>query len=211
MPRAWSNSLRRSVTSAPATSLLPERIETVAHRAGNRLADIRAAIEAGVDWIEADIWWQHGRLEARHEHAIWSPRILIDLKGPARRLPHDVVRTLRAEGAVERSAICGRNWRLLDAALAIEPGLCAIYSIGTERELAAVRGRPPEEPPIRAVSCEESLLTAPVIAWLRERDIAIFAWTVNECGRALELANLGVSAIISDSIEVLDSVHTSFA
>ena len=209
----------------------------VAHRAGNSTGALHAAIDAGVDWVEADIWWQYGRLEARHEHAIWrlpirydqwklgvavrraprlaeicrltlgGPRLLIDLKGSVARLPIDIVKTLRAEGAVPRAAICGQVWPLLDAVAELEPGLQIFYSLESEQQLAAMRVRPAASLPITGVSCAEALLTADRLGWMRARDLTVFAWTVNDRARALELASLGVSGIISDNYEVLEAVR----
>jgi glycerophosphoryl diester phosphodiesterase len=42
----------------------------VAHRAGNNVADLRAALDAGVDLVEADIHLFRGALEVRHRKAI---------------------------------------------------------------------------------------------------------------------------------------------
>jgi glycerophosphoryl diester phosphodiesterase len=42
----------------------------VAHRAGNNMADLRAALDAGVDLVEADIHLFRGALEVRHRKAI---------------------------------------------------------------------------------------------------------------------------------------------
>jgi glycerophosphoryl diester phosphodiesterase len=42
----------------------------VAHRAGNDVADLRAALDAGVDIVEADIHLFRGALEVRHRKAI---------------------------------------------------------------------------------------------------------------------------------------------
>ncbi len=209
----------------------------IAHRAGNNLPALRAAIESGADWVESDIWWHYGRLEARHEHAIWrlplrydewklgiavrpalrlaeicrltrdGPRLLIDLKGMATRLPHDVIDTLRAEGALARSAICSQVWSLLDAAAQVEPELAAIYSIATANQLAALRARPAGSPRVHAVSCAEALLTPQVTRELRNLGSAIFAWTVNDRGRAQELLGAGVAGIISDRHEVLELVR----
>jgi glycerophosphoryl diester phosphodiesterase len=43
---------------------------TVAHRAGNTAADLRAALDAGVDVVEADIHLYRGALEVRHRMAV---------------------------------------------------------------------------------------------------------------------------------------------
>jgi glycerophosphoryl diester phosphodiesterase len=42
----------------------------IAHRAGNDVADLRAALDAGVDLVEADIHLFRGALEVRHRKAI---------------------------------------------------------------------------------------------------------------------------------------------
>jgi glycerophosphoryl diester phosphodiesterase len=47
-----------------------DRLLTVAHRAGNNAADLRAALDAGVDVVEADIHLYQGVLEVRHRKAL---------------------------------------------------------------------------------------------------------------------------------------------
>jgi glycerophosphoryl diester phosphodiesterase len=32
---------------------------------------LRAAVAAGVDWLEVDVWWHYGRIVARHDAALW--------------------------------------------------------------------------------------------------------------------------------------------
>jgi len=43
----------------------------VAHRGGNTRRSLRAALAAGVDWIEIDVWLHYGRLVARHDATLW--------------------------------------------------------------------------------------------------------------------------------------------
>jgi glycerophosphoryl diester phosphodiesterase len=43
----------------------------VAHRGGNTRTALRAALAAGVDWLEVDVWWHYGRVVARHDAAVW--------------------------------------------------------------------------------------------------------------------------------------------
>jgi glycerophosphoryl diester phosphodiesterase len=50
----------------------------VAHRAGNQLARAQAALAAGADVVEADIWLYRGRLELRHEKTLGPIPILWD-------------------------------------------------------------------------------------------------------------------------------------
>jgi hypothetical protein len=210
--------------------------QTIAHRAGNNRVALERAVSAGVDWVEADIWWHFGRLDARHEHALWrlplrydewklglalrrppcladicdyvtgGPRLLIDFKGDFPRLALDVVALLQAKESINRAAICGQNWRLLDLAVSRAPDLKAFYSIGSVAQLEALLHRSPDLPAIRAVSCAQALLTSVVLHQLLDRGIEVFAWTVNERPRALELVEAGAAGIISDSYEVLRAV-----
>ena len=48
-----------------------ERPILVAHRAGKTRRALRAAVGAGVDWLEIDVWWHYGRLVVRHDPALW--------------------------------------------------------------------------------------------------------------------------------------------
>ena len=43
----------------------------MAHRGGNSRRRLRAAVAAGVDWLEVDVWWHFGRIVARHDPAVW--------------------------------------------------------------------------------------------------------------------------------------------
>jgi glycerophosphoryl diester phosphodiesterase len=205
----------------------------VAHRAGNSRAGLARAIAAGVDWVEADIWWHYGRLDARHEHAVWrlplrydewklgmalhralrlpeicaqcaaGPRLLVDFKASSAPLAASVVSALEQGGALDRAAICGQQWDLLDSARACAPGLRVLYSIGSGQQISLLRNRSTMDPEIRAVSCAEALLTPALTRELLEREIEMFAWTVNDRDRAVELVEMGVAGIISDNYEVL--------
>jgi hypothetical protein len=176
-----------------------------------------------VDWVEADIWWHYGRLDARHEHALWrlpvrydewklglalrsplrleeicdrlssGPRLLIDFKGEQQALSLHVVDLLQRRDAVGRAAICGQIWPLLDLAREREPALKVFYSIGSNAQIEELRRRGPALPAVRAVSCAESLLTAQLLSEMAERGIEVFAWTVNDMRRAQELTRAGVA------------------
>ena len=39
----------------------PARPLAIAHRAGNRLADLSEAFAAGADYVETDVWLHRGR------------------------------------------------------------------------------------------------------------------------------------------------------
>jgi len=50
----------------------------------------------------------------------------------------------------------------------------------------------------RYVSCEQGLLSRPMVERLRERGLRVFAWTVNDPEDALRLGALGVEGIVTD-------------
>jgi glycerophosphoryl diester phosphodiesterase len=50
----------------------------VAHRGGHHTRALRAAIDAGVDWVEVDVWWHHRRLVVRHDPALWRLPVTYD-------------------------------------------------------------------------------------------------------------------------------------
>jgi glycerophosphoryl diester phosphodiesterase len=220
------------MTEAKTRGRFPIR---VAHRAGNSVAGIRTALEVGVDWIELDLWWQHGQLVARHDRTLWplpvrydkwyvqlylqplileeicrlsnrGVQLLLDLKGSAPRLPKDLVETLRRHDALNRVTLCGQNWSLLDATTELEPGLPALYSLETAKQLAALRDRIRRPPSLFGVSCQEQLLTQEVVTWMRGQKLLVFAWTVNDIARAERLITYGVDGIISDRLDLLVSL-----
>lgn len=144
----------------------------IAHRAGNERGAVASALAAGVDWIEADIWYAQGRLQARHERALWRlpvlydkwsvrlrPRLLgladllrltdehgthifVDVKGLHPRLPAAIARTVRDAGALGRVAVCGQYWPVLDAIGREEPAIPVYHSIGRPEQMALYRQQP---------------------------------------------------------------------
>lgn len=210
------------------------RPRAIAHRAGNSRAALSAALTAGVDWIEVDLWWRFGRLVACHDRPLWplpfsvgsrrvglmldqlsfsdllhqtrqGPQLLLDFKGGGM-LAAGVVETLQRHQATTRVAICGQVWSVLDTARRLEPALRTIYSFGGVRHVLALRRRPPSLLPIDYASVNHVLLTEELMREFNERRIRVFAWTVNDRNRAHELTEMGVAGIISDSLDLLRDI-----
>ena len=149
-----------------------------AHRAGNSRQSLLQALEAGVDWIEVDVWYAHGRLHARHERAVWRlpllydkwslhvrPRLLsladllrlvgerahifVDVKGTHPRLPRAIAAAVRAGGAPGRVSVCGQYWPVLDAIGREEPGIAVYHSLGRPEHFAAYRRATPQPRGVR--------------------------------------------------------------
>ncbi len=79
----------------------------VAHRGGNGWLALRRALAAGVDWLEADVWWQAGRVVARHDPTLWR----LPLTYSRYRLGLAPIPTLTLEHLLD--AVAGTGVRLL--------------------------------------------------------------------------------------------------
>ncbi|MER3421510.1 MAG: hypothetical protein C4290_13740 [Chloroflexota bacterium] len=79
----------------------------VAHRGGNGRRALRRALAAGVDWLEADVWWQAGRVVARHDPTLWR----LPLTYSRYRIGLAPIPALTLEHLLD--AVAGRNVRLL--------------------------------------------------------------------------------------------------
>ena len=211
------------------------RVIRCAHRAGNEVHLLQHALSANVDWIEVDIWYAHGRLHARHERALWRlpilydrwrvrlrPRLLplaellrivgrragifIDLKGLHPRLPAAIVRVVREADAIERVAVCGQNWELLDEVGRLEPRIPLYYSFGNAQHTALYRARDALGSRATGVSVARWLLDEKTVARFHADGLRVIAWTVNDADEAARLTGWGVDGITSDRLDLLDSL-----
>jgi hypothetical protein len=199
----------------------------VAHRAGNRLADLRAAERLDAI-VEADVRLYRGRLEIRHLktagplpvlwdrwrlEARWRPRLLLsellaatppstelmlDLKGPRLRLATMVLHELRPHLGTRPLTVCARSWRLLEV-FAGSP-VRRVHSVGSARQLQRLL-RAFRGERLQGVSIHERLVDSASVAALRALADDVFTWPVNHPERAAELLRHGVTGLISDDVE----------
>lgn len=186
----------------------------VAHRAGNTVAGLRAALTAGVDLVEADV---NSGLEIRHRRAARGvlsprlpeilaaagpePRLLLDLKGRSRSLAERVAETLRAEAPNAPVAVCTKQWPMLDA-FAADPHIRRIYSAANRLQLARLRAHL-RRARVDGVSIRLRLLTAPVVAELHRATDLVLAWPVDTEAELAHAKRLGVTGVVSKNLELL--------
>src|SRR3954447_6715498 len=180
----------------------------VAHRGGNTLAGLRAALDAGVDLVEADIHLYRGALEVRHSRAI-GPRLYWDRTTGVTRRGDVVVPELDEVLAVAdgdprlmldlKGPSLGVAGRVAETLRTRRPGVpvavCTkqwrmldafagdanvrrILSAANVRQLTRLRARLRGE---RAdgVSIRLRLLTPEIVAELRRSTDLILAWSVD--------------------------------
>lgn len=199
----------------------------MAHRAGNRLEDLRAAELHGEALVEADVRLFRGRLEVRHLKTLgplpilwdrwtlaapWRARLelpelleatapgtelVLDLKGRDVRVATRVLAALEPLLGARRFTVCARHWRLLDAFRG-RP-VRRMQSVGSARQLRRLLRRFAGER-IDGVSIHERLLHAESAAALREIADVVMTWPVNRPERARELLGLGISGLITDEL-----------
>ncbi|HEY7295864.1 MAG TPA: glycerophosphodiester phosphodiesterase [Dehalococcoidia bacterium] len=221
---------------SPASPDHAPHVARIAHRAGNDRDALQAAISAGVDWIEVDLWHAWGRLVARHERSVWrlplvfdrwrvrrlreqlldlnelieltagGPQLLIDLKGTTPRLPGAIMRTLQRHGACERAAVCGQYWPPLDAIAASERRIRVFHSLGRPEHVRSHLRRVGRHTASHGVSVAHWLLSPEIICELRRDGREVFTWTVNEPARALTLVEWGAHGVISDRLDLLSAL-----
>lgn len=199
----------------------------VAHRAGNALGEATALV--GVV-VEADLHLHGGHVEVRHLKSAWplpvlwdrrrlvgawrprlrletllagAPReteLMLDLKGPWRRLAELTRAALAPLAAERRFTVCARWWPLLDAFAGLP--VRRVHSVGGARQLELLLRRSAGRR-LDAVAVPERLLDRTTMARLAPVAGEVLTWPVNEPGRARELLGLGVRGLISDRPDLI--------
>lgn len=197
----------------------------VAHRAGNRLEDLRMAEALGVDLIEADVHWYFGRLEVRHEKTLgplpvfwerWrfvrlpAPRLqldrlleaaapgtelMLDLKGPDPRLARAVAAAVSDRDGTAGLTVSARNWWLLRPFAALS-GVRRVRSVGSRFQLKILLGL--TRGSLDGVSIHEELLDMETVRSLHRRTPLILTWGARTAERVEQLRQLGVDGIITE-------------
>jgi glycerophosphoryl diester phosphodiesterase len=204
----------------------------IAHRSGNTVDGLRAALDAGVDLVEADVHAYRGVLEVRHHKNLgpahlWDkgelvrrsqflrvelselmdaladdPRLMIDLKGVGRAVAPAVARVLREHGRGTPFTVCTQHWWMLDA---FDPPVRRVLSAGSRRGLARLRPRLARQPAY-GVSVRLDLLTPEVVAELQRSTEVVMTWAVDTPGELARARGLGVDAVISKDLDLLRGV-----
>ncbi|NMO57721.1 glycerophosphodiester phosphodiesterase [Actinoplanes sp. TBRC 11911] len=207
----------------------------VAHRAGNNIADLRAALAAGVDLVEADIHLYRGALEVRHRKAI-GPHLYWELWLELHRRRDLIVPELHEVLAVAAGDprlmldLKGPSLtvapRVAEELRAHAPGVplavCTrrwtmldsftddahigrVLSAGDGFQLARLRARLRRER-VYGVSIRLGLLTAPIVAELRRATDLILAWPVDTEAALARARKVGVTGVISKNLPMLSRI-----
>lgn len=200
----------------------------VAHNAGDSLAEAREALRHGADIVEIDVIPFGGQLYAGHnepqgrfamrwfrglllrdvlEATADADAVQLDLKPSAGGYVDQLGELLNDDDLTDRRfMISSRDPDTLVALAERAPHALRALSIGEPRELAALRANPALAETLDGVTIRETLLDAEVAAWLREHGLFINAWVVNDVRRANALIDLGVGAIVTDNLALMQAL-----
>jgi glycerophosphoryl diester phosphodiesterase len=206
---------------------------SIAHRAGNDLQRLHAAVDAGVDIVEADVHDHRGRLEVRHLKTmgplpyLWdrwelvpaaAPRLelaevlqaarpgtlfMLDLKGRGSAVGTAVAAAVHELAPTHDVIVCSRFWPAVEAAAGTLPYVRPVLSARTRLELSRLRVRVRAGAAPYGVSVHRSLLSAPLVAELHESVEVVMTWPINTPTVLEEVLEIGATGVISDELGVL--------
>jgi hypothetical protein len=195
----------------------------IAHNSGDSVAIAREALEHGADVIEIDVVAIGGQLYAAHDSPprfitrfvyrapplweVWqvareADAVALDLKESSPRYLDLVVAFLNAHPE-HQIIVSSRDPAALRLIEQRAPHAFRFLSVGTHDEFEALRGGPELVTHLDGVGIRETLLDTNVAGWLHAHDLMIHAWTVNDGARMNELVELGVDAITTDNLAIM--------
>ncbi len=202
----------------------------IAHRFGNSLEQLHAAVAEGVSYVELDVWYRRGNLEVRHEKTLgplpvewdrWYVRwrrtplllstvlgalppgvgVMLDLKGADRRLPPMLLEALLHHGDANPVMVSARLWDHLGS-LREHPELILFRSVGSKGQLQRAR----ELLPARekdAICVNYRLLDRATVGELRQHVTSVATWPINDAVRLRRAMSWGVDAVITDNLDIV--------
>jgi glycerophosphoryl diester phosphodiesterase len=205
----------------------------IAHRSGNTVEGLRAALDAGVDLVEADVHAYRGRLEVRHLRSMGGLPLLWDREGVVRRGPHhrivlaDLIQALGDDHRLMidlkglHPRLAGSVARLLREAApdrgltvctkswwmldAFDVPVRQVLSAATRRGVERLRGRLADGP-VHGVSVRLSLLTPALVDELHRGTDLVMAWTVDDEAALARAREVGADAVIGKDLDLLRTV-----
>jgi hypothetical protein len=198
---------------------------TIAHNAGDRKSTTQMAIGYGADVIEVDVIAIGDHLYASHDipnerissvtfrgpslASIWSTatdhaRIELDLKEYSPHYLNLLVGFLDERGGGEGVIISSRSPGAIATLRTALPDATLVYSIGDRASLASLQGSESLVDEIDGVSIRTSLLDEDTVTWLKDHNLLVYAWTVNDFASAEWLVELGVDGIATDNLALIE-------
>jgi len=197
----------------------------VAHNSGDRLGTTVEAIAHGADVIEIDVVSMHGRLYAAHSRPlpflgprafrgptlgeVWNASaragaVKLDLKQSSAAFYDLVFAFLDAHRDGRPVIVVSSSPSALRAFQARAPDVYRFINATDANRQRALQRDPELLALIDGVSVRHDVLDADIAAWFDEQGVVTMAWTVNDLKRVNELVKLGVDAITTDNLAIME-------
>jgi hypothetical protein len=200
----------------------------IAHNAGDQAASAQLALAHGADVIEVDVRAIGGQLYAAHTPPPgWLPSqaysgptlgqawtqatgaryVQLDLKDTSSETTRLVAGFLERHKGERRVFVSTKNFRALEVIHERSEDVGLLLSIGNTREMQALLDEPERAEILTGVSVRATLLDDESMAWFKERGLLVIAWTINDVDRLNDLVALGIDAVSTDNLAILDALH----
>ncbi|MEA2525121.1 MAG: glycerophosphoryl diester phosphodiesterase [Thermomicrobiales bacterium] len=200
----------------------------IAHDAGDRAPSSQLALAHGADVVEINVTLIGGRLYAAHTPPPgWLPSrayrgptlgeawartagarfVQLDLKDTSPAAMRLTISFLERHADGRRVFVSTRSITALETLSERSPDVVRLLSIGNRFGLQALMENPERAELLNGVSVRADLLDAETMAWLKDRGLLVTAWTVNDVEQLNDLVALGIDAVTTDNLAILDAMQ----
>jgi glycerophosphoryl diester phosphodiesterase len=210
-----------------ATDLLDDygAVFVVGHNSGGTIAATRQALDHGADVIEIDVASLDGVLVSAHFpplpligrrvfrgpalEDVWNEAkeaeiIKLDLKESSPQFRQLLIAFLDAHKGDHQVIVATRDVTTLRELATRVPEAFRFLSISNRRRLQALEADRQLIAMIDGVTIRHSLIDKETADWLKAERLVVLAWTVNDLDRVNDLVRLGVDAITTDNLAIME-------
>jgi len=201
------------------------RTLAVAHNAGDRIGATREALQFGADIVEIDVVAVGGRLYAAHDvpnqyfgsvtfhgpslDSIWKEAVAtgivkFDLKESTPSYINLIISFAKRHPGDYQLVLASRSGAALQRLRAALPQAILLYSVATAEMLTTLNSNFEVLNIIDGVTIQYELVNQASMAWLKEQNLLVFAWTVNDLADVNALVKLGVTAVTTDNLAIME-------
>jgi hypothetical protein len=206
------------------------RTLAVAHNAGDRIGATRDALQFGADIVEIDVVAVGGSLYAAHDipnqyfgsvtfhgpslDSIWKEAVAtgivkFDLKDSTPSYINLVVSFVKRHPGDYQLVLASRSPAALKRLRAALPHAILVYSVATEEFLVSLKSNVELVKIIDGVTIRYTLIDQPAMTWFKQQKLLVFAWAVNDLADVNALVKLGVTAITTDNLAIMEILGNS--
>jgi hypothetical protein len=206
------------------------RTLAVAHNAGDRIGATREALQYGADIVEIDVVAVGGSLYAAHDipnqyfgsvtfhgpslDSIWKEAVAtgivkFDLKEDTPSYINLIVSFVKRHPGDYQLVLASRSAAALQRLRVGLPQAILLYSVALADQLTSLKTAGELLKIIDGVTIRYTLIDQPAMAWFKQQKLLVFAWTVNDLADVNALVKLGVTAVTTDNLAIMEILGES--